>query len=299
MTSFHTRVMCLALFASCGVSNEAVLTDTDAERAAQEEPLLRYTQDTSHWAYHGLLPELDNVSVTVSLAGHTAHVTGLLPVSFTGVIPFYVVREAEGTRTRVHVVYPIASANTALFNDDGTRVKNPEAGQYTVCDGTTFEPTGHSAFGGFPFIEYVCHHVDADGRVRSGIAFHGPITTARYESTSYWSLLRGPVSHACNRMLGEHVLELARLTGFEHGRLGVPVKVVAGVDTFRGQPIDVDYPASGFVRPSNAFLFRTWQAVRAIDATHVTLEFPRWACEVSRCPSMPPNRLDPVTGNPL
>jgi hypothetical protein len=268
------------------------------EQVASEEPLLRYTQDTSKWVYQGLLPTLENVSVTVSLKGHTARVTGLLPTSFKGSLPFYAVKETEGTRTRIHVVYPVATADERLFNDNGAKVRNAQPGKYTVCNGSMFTPTDHSAFGGFPFIEYVCNFTDRDGRVRSGIAFHGPITTARYENTSYWSLLRGPVSHACNRMLGEHVLELARLTGFENNRRGMPVTVVSDFDSYKGKPVDVDYPSTNFQRPAGATVFRTWQAVRSTGNGKVTLEFPRWACEVSRCASMPENRLDALTGLP-
>jgi hypothetical protein len=291
----------VVLAVGCGDSLAEYEAGSAASHATAEEPLLRYTQDTSRWKYQGLLPELDDARIVVSLKGHTARVTGLLPSGFTGTIPFYAIREAEGSRTRITVVYPIATGNTALFNDEGLRVRNPEPFDYTICSGTNFAPTDKASFGGFPFIEYVCGHRDRDGRWRSGIAFHGPITTARYEGTTYWSLIRGPVSHACNRMLGEHVLELARLTGFERGVMKTPVKVIDGFDTFRGQWVDVDYPASGFSRPPSdkAFLFRTWQAVRQTGPNAVTLEFPRWACEVSRCPSMPPNRLDPVTGRPL
>jgi hypothetical protein len=268
------------------------------EQAANEEPLLRYTQDTSKWVYQGVLPKLDDVSIVVSLQGRTAHVSGLLPVGFTGTIPFYAVKETVGSRTRLHVVYPIATADPSSFVSPGVKSRDPQPGNYKVCGGSKAEPTAISPFGGFPFIEYVCNFTDRDGRVRSGIAFHGPITTARYEGTSYWSLLRGPVSHACNRMLGEHVLELARITGFDKGQMGTPVKVIAGVDTFQGKAVDVDYAATRFERPANATVFKTWQAVRATGANGVVLDFPRWACEASRCASMPENRLDAVTGLP-
>ncbi len=268
------------------------------EQVANEEPLLRRTQDTSKWVYKGMLPKLDDAKVVVSLKGHTAHVSGLLPVGFQGPLPFYAEAEKVGTRTKIHVVYPIATGDTSLYTDEGAKVRNAEPANYTVCGGTTFAPTGHSSFGGFPFIEYVCNYTDKDGRVRSGIAFHGPITTARYEGTDYWSLMRGPVSHACNRMLGEHVLELARLIGFDTGKFGTPVSVIAGFDTYAGKPVDVDYEATRFQRPANAKVFKTWQAVRADAKGNVTLQFPRWACEVSRCAAMPDSTLDPLTGLP-
>ena len=235
--------------------------------------------------------------MVVALGGHTVRVTGLLPETFRGELPYYVVTEPAGTRTRVQIVYPIATGDTRLFTESGLPVRNPQPGSYSVCRGSMHTPTvSTGAYGGFPFIEYVCNHRDSDGRVRSGIALHGPITDAVYEGTPYWELQRGPVSHACNRMLGEHVLEVARLIGFERGRLGAAVKVVGGADTWRGRPVDVDYPARGFTRPAGAFVFPTWQAVVKRAGGVVTATFPRWACEASRCSTMPPNAGDPVSG---
>jgi hypothetical protein len=293
-TKMFPLMSCLLLVA-CGVETLPVdsgpLTEDDGA-------LLRRTTATSNWSYFGLMPRLENPKLTVSLKGHTVHVAGLLPLSFKGELPFHAVTEAAPQgRTLVHVVYPIATGDLSLFNDDGSRVKNPEAGSYTVCSGVLSAPSDHSAFGGFPFIEYVCSHTDADGRQRSGIAFHGPITAGNYEGTDYWELLRGPVSHACNRMLGEHVLELARVTGFDTGAFGTQVTVINGFDMWKGHAIDVDYAATGFQRPSNAFVFPTWQAVKKRADNTVGLEFPAWACENSRCASMPVSKLNPLVGN--
>jgi hypothetical protein len=100
-------------------------------------------------------------------------------------------------------------------------------------------------------------------------------------------------------MLGEHVLELARLIGFDQGVRGTPVTVVAGFDSFRGRPVDVDYPSTGFARPPSisSVVFPTWQAVSARPDGSLSVDFPQWACEASRCAAMPPNRLDPRAGS--
>jgi len=57
-----------------------------------------------------------------------------------------------------------------------------------------------ATWGGFPFIPY-----------NRGIAFHGPITAA----DGQWKLIRGAVSHGCQRMQGEHATELANLIGVD------------------------------------------------------------------------------------
>lgn len=273
---------------------------TDETFDQNEDDLLKKTGPTSSWSYHGLMPRLDSPSMTVSISGHTLHVTGLLPTTWTGKLPFHARTEVFGSRTRVHLVYPIATVDPEGHLLDGTPTRNPEPFTYAICGGDNFHATNRIGdFGGFPFIEYVCGHRDADGRYRSGIAFHGPITSTSIGSSQYWTLRRGPVSHACNRMLGEHVLELAHVIGFDAGKLGTPVKVIAGFDTFQGKRLDVDYPATGWTRPTNAYVFPTWQAVKQRPDGSTQLDFPQWACETSRCPSMPPNARDPYTGAPL
>jgi hypothetical protein len=297
---FALASLALAAFGCAGPAPEALVSED--EFGVSEAELLRKTSDTGAWLYQGLLPKLDEARITVSLAGHTARVTGLLPANFTGTLPFYAVRESEPSkpgRTRVTVVYPVATGNPNTLTEEGLPVRNIEPGTYATCAGTMGAATTEKAsFGGFPFVEYVCRHVEKDGRVRTGIAFHGPITAATREAGLYWSLLRGPVSHGCNRMLGEHVLELARLVGFDQGVRGTPVTVVAGFDTFRGRAVDVDYPSTGFARPASSasVVFPTWQAVTARADGSLSVDFPQWACEASRCASMPPNRLDPRTG---
>lgn len=299
------KISLLTIATTVAAMGCAADTNDDAETEAveqSEDELLKKTGPTSSWSYRGLMPRLESPALTVSLKGHTVHVTGLLPASFTGRLPFHAKTEAAGSRTRVHLVYPIATVDPTSRLPNGVRARNPEPFRYSVCGGDNFHATNSTgAFGGFPFIEYVCGHRDADGRVRSGIAFHGPITSTSIGGASYWSLTRGPVSHACNRMLGEHVLELARVIGFDRGARGIPVTVIAGFDTLGGKIVDVDYASSGWTRPSasESVVFPIWQAVKRRADGSSALDFPQWACETSRCASMPANARDPFTGAAL
>ena len=301
----HTTMLKLApltvatmlMATGCSVATE------DAQPVDHSEgELLKQTGITSSWSYRGMMPALDSPQLTVSLKGHTLHAAGLLPDGFQGDLPFHAKTEAVGARTRVHVVYPIATVDLHARLPGGGTTRNPEPFDYQVCGGDNFHASNSiGAFGGFPFIEYVCDHTDHDGRVRSGIAFHGPITTTQASGASYWSLKRGPVSHACNRMLGEHVLELAHIIGFDRGKRGTPVKVIAAFDTFQGKVVDVDYAPTGWTRAaaSDSVVFPIWQAVRLRDDGTTAVDFPQWACETSRCASMPANTRDPLTGAPL
>lgn len=300
MGKFLRLVILAGLSAVVGVGCAADATDEDLEENGGEDELIKKTGATSHWSYNGLLPELDSAKVTVSLKGHTAHVQGLLPRDFRGRLPFYVKAEEAGSRTRIHVVYPIATVDPNGRFPNGTRTRNPEPFDYKVCGGDNFHATNSiGSFGGFPFIQYVCNHRDHDGRLRDGIAFHGPITSKDVSGATYWALQRGPVSHACNRMLGEHVLEMAHIIGFERGVRSTPVKVIAGFDTFKGKVVDVNHPATGWERPDDAVVFPMWQAVRQRADGSTTIDFPKWACETSRCASMPAHGRDPFTGHEI
>ena len=300
MLSMKLSLVAVAALFAVGVTVAGCASDKTEDSDTSGDDIIRKTSMTSAWSYHGLMPELDSPSITVSLKGHTAHVTGLLPTSFTGKLPFYVQSEQEAGRTRVHLAYPIATVNTKLTSPGGLPARNPEPDDYEVCGGAqsaASNPDG--AYGGFPFIEYICHHVDSDGRVRSGIAMHGPIDDKTVAGTDYWFLQRGPVSHACNRMLGEHVLEMSHLLGFDKGLRTAPVKVIADFDQLDGKPIDVDYPATGWTRPTGADIFPTWQAVIAEPDGSTKIGFPQWACETSRCASMPNNAFDAYSGLPV
>jgi len=288
----------VALASTVGCAGQSPDENTDDSGA----DLIRKTSSTSSWQYHGIMPELESPQLTVSLKGHTVHLQGLLPRNVAvESLPFHVKTEAApGGRTMVHAAYPIATVNTHLTAPSGLPARNPEPFDYSVCAGTmSAASVSEGAYGGFPFIEYICHHRDHDGRVRSGIAFHGPIDDKVENGTDYWFLQRGPVSHACNRMLGEHVLELAHAIGFDHGVRGTPAKVIADFDQFNGKPLDVDYPSTGWTRPAGAEVFKIWQAVAMGDDGQTHIQMPQWACESSRCANMPANTLNPHTGEKL
>jgi hypothetical protein len=228
------------------------------------EDLAKGTND--QWIYSGPLPALDSPTVTVSQTAHTARVTGLLPKTFVGHLPFYATATKLATgRTELTVVYPIATGAAA----------NAQPNNYTITVASPWVPSNdHATWGGFPFIPY--------DQTR-GIAFHGPITAADGE----WKLIRGPVSHGCNRMQGEHVVELAALIGVDMTKtiykgtgvtgLHVPVTVIHKTDVYQGKNVDVDYPALGSVaRPTtNVVKFKTWSSddypaiVCSLDKKHL------------------------------
>jgi hypothetical protein len=295
----------LPLLLSIGGCASSAAPEVANDPAAQvaDEDLLKKTGQTSEWSYNGVLPELESPKLTVSLAGHTVHVQGLIPTSFKGALPFYVKTEDVAGRKVLHVAYPIATVGVGGTTESGLPTRNPEPFAYNICGGDNFHATNSiGSFGGFPFIQYVCNHKDFDGRIRDGIAFHGPITAVTADGIPYWSLLRGPVSHACNRMLGEHVLELAKLTGFSRStKVKPPVTVIKDFDRFGGKKVDVDYPATKWTRPAAAesVVFPIWQAVKLRADGTTELQFPKWACEESRCAKLPPNAYDPATGKPL
>lgn len=248
------------------------------------------------WIYLGRMPKLDQSEIVVSLAGHTARISGLLPTDYAGELPFYVEPEpAAGGRTRVHVVYPIATG--AVDPSTGKAPAGP--GTYNKLYAVPYTPTNEAAtWGGFPFMKY---------HASRGLAFHGPITSVfNAEMGEYeWRLKRGPVSHGCNRMQGEHVVELAHMLGMDMSQphksgdtAQLPVKVVVqqAYDTAFGGQVDVDYPALASVRlPSgNVHKFKTW------DST----DFPRWVCaydknrpmDAHHCDSVGEDRRDAKTG---
>ena len=141
--------------------------------------------------------------ITASIAGSTARVTGYAPEGFTGPLPFYAQSSQDAAGTLITVVYPIATAAIGTKNPDGSPVMN-RPGTYPNLVVTPFKTEGSpSEWGGFPYMEY--NHVHED-------AFHGPIS---YPVAEQWQLRRGPVSHGCSRMQGEHAVELANLIGID------------------------------------------------------------------------------------
>src|SRR4051812_29345993 len=65
-------------------------------------------KSNEQWFYTGGLTPLENPIVTVSLAGNTARVSGLLPAGAAALpqLP-HVQTKVENGRTRVNIVYPI------------------------------------------------------------------------------------------------------------------------------------------------------------------------------------------------
>jgi hypothetical protein len=232
-----TLAGCAAQTEEEDVSEEGDVTEDELRKGAAEQ-----------WVYNGTLPHLEDPAITVSLTAHTARVTGYLPAGWRQPLPYYADTLVEGGRTKVAVVYPIATGSSV--NSQGT--------SYEINRVAPWVPTNSDAtWGGFPFVPY-----------NRGIAFHGPITAADGE----WKLIRGPVSHGCNRMQGEHITELTHLIGVDMTTtvhrgdsvtgLDVPVTVIRKPDTWKGKQVDVDYPAQrGVKRPTeNVKMFPSWTA---------------------------------------
>lgn len=221
-----------------------------------------HDSDDPQWIYNGPLPYLQNSSLIVSLKTHTVRVTGDLPASYSSPLPFYAIPEESLGRLKIHVTYPIATGDLQGFNDNGSPVRNGP-GLYPDILAFPYNPYGIGKkpveWGGFPFLEY--NH-------ERSLAFHGPIT-----HFGSWQLLRGPVSHGCNRMQGEHVVEMSHLLGVDmtsqlwnegdSQSLPTPVLVTEDADKIDTRFVDVDYPSlPEVVRPTkNVRMFPTWDAM--------------------------------------
>jgi hypothetical protein len=242
----------LALFAL--VAPTAACSGPADQEGVDGEDELRKGSNADQWIYDGTLPHLESPAITVSLQAHTARVTGYLPAGYDAAqLPYYVDTLDEGGRTKIAIVYPIATGASV----------NSQPRDYQTERVYPHRTDSSAPWGGFPFISY-----------NRGIAFHGPITATDGE----WRLVRGPVSHGCNRMQGEHVVELAHLLGVDMSTkvypptkgqdvifrdIKVPVRVLAGEpDTWKGKPVDVDYAATAAVkRPKgDVVTFKTWSA---------------------------------------
>ncbi|MBX3226245.1 MAG: hypothetical protein KIT84_43340 [Labilithrix sp.] len=232
-----------------------------------EDDLARKSNE--HWFYNGPLDALGSPEVTISLTGHTARVRGFTSVNVSS-LPHAKARNVGG-RQQVDLVYPIATGESNGYN------ARPR--EYSLYRATLFRPDGQTTssfgtsyvtWGGFPFLAY-----------HGGIAMHGPIS---YEDSrdnpdfDVWYLKRGKVSHGCNRMLGEHVTEVAHVLGMSMRKVydgdrsytppaGIKVRVINEYDRVDGKYVDVDYPtANGAQRPgvvhgaSNVAMFGSWVA---------------------------------------
>jgi hypothetical protein len=279
-----TRVFgwaCLAVVALVGCGSP---DPTEAENDGLDTGDLDFSTEeirstgSPPWVYGGSLPTLVSPKVVLSQSGHTVRVTGDLPEGWSGVVPYYASVEMAGARRVLTVVYPIATGASAAL-DSAARTFNTVSGIPYRPNGMAYPTTGpaYVTWGGFPFVAY-----------NGGIAFHGPITyttsTAGAERVYDWYLQRGPVSHGCNRMQGEHVVEFAHLIGFDmHNTWGANVRVGrrATVQVLRdydrlstGEAVDVDYPRwAGARAPTGPTrVFPTWNAD----------EMPRLVCADNR-----------------
>lgn len=273
-----------SLFLAACAADDNVSSEDGPETSYEDELINaeKGGQPSQKWIYNGPLPKLEKPEVFASLKAHTVRVTGLLPANFQGKIPFYAEAKPAGQRTKVTVVYPIATGKY----DPSTQSAPAAPGSYNTLFGIAYTPTNDkAAWGGFPFMMY---------NSKRGIAFHGPITSIVDVGTGdlEWHLYRGPVSHGCNRMAGEHIVEMAQILGMDMSKphaisdrytLGVRVTVSAEYDVFDGKTVDVDYPAAkGVELPTGPTVkvYPTWlsddfprsvcayQAGRPLDAHH-------------------------------
>jgi hypothetical protein len=245
--------LCVTVLCSTVLGCAASIEEDDVVDSTDDAIVSRKVDD--HWFYSGKLPTLESPQVTASLAGHTVRVTGTVPANVAIPALPHVKTRAEGGKTRVDVVYPIATAMPGK--------QNARPGTYSFYEAKPYRPNGkaftasqgwhHVPWGGFPFIAY-----------DNGIAFHGPITAQDNEAPGdleVWYLRRGAVSSGCNRMMGEHVVELAHIIGINMRKIysanvairpttTAKVKVIAEYDTYQGKYVDVDYPTdAGAKRP--------------------------------------------------
>ncbi len=261
--------LALALTASVATfacaSDPAAGTDEDPVAEADSADQLR-VRGTAAWFYSGPLPALEGAEVVVSLKGHTARATGYLPRGADIPNAPHVKAVRENGRVRIHVVYPIAtgasySAAAGQYRFERAIPYRPDGNTYTNSAGNHWV-----TWGGFPFLGY-----------NGTIAMHGPITSGRSKrgDANVWFLRRGKVSSGCNRMMGEHVTELAHLVGIDMLRFYAPkqtitprpslVTLLDDYDQLDGKYVDVDFPTDvGVVRPGvasgpeNVAMFGSW-----------------------------------------
>lgn len=257
------------LLCSLGAFGCAAPVGVDEGSASAEDDLA--AKADQHWFYGGAIPALEEPKITVSLKGHTARLTGFLPAAETLPDLPHVKVMIEGGRTRIDAVYPIATARSGKTNAAPgeyafqlAKPYRPDGSAFTPVEGVHYVP-----WGGFPFLAY-----------DDGIALHGPITSTANPGgdLSVWVLKRGEVSGGCNRMMGEHVVELAHAIGVNMRKVYLPnvgfvpkspaaVEVIADYDSYDGKLVDVDYPTDvGVVRPgkvvgdANVVMFGSWVA---------------------------------------
>jgi hypothetical protein len=305
------RRSCLPLLALCLAAGPLFACGAgpseDADAADRSEGAIVKPGDASPpWLYEGPMPALDSPAIVTSIIGHTTRITGLLPRDYDlSKLPYYVAREPEGDRVRVNVVYPIATGQKV----DGKWNNVP--GTYDHLNVRPYRPNDPAAankehWGGFPFLNY---HDDRR------FAFHGPIDFVEDFSLpsgkiqdQEWRLVRGRVSLGCNRMQGEHVVELTHMLGFDMSKpwttalakkdpknhvegkwIPIHLTILAEpkYDRVDGEIVDVDYPKHPSVPPipegEPVKVWKTWDAD----------EMRAWVCPVARRDD--PNRDDSIS----
>jgi hypothetical protein len=319
----RTSSVVLLLLAACTAACSAT---AEPQEDASADAIRKLGTTSPPWLYEGPMPALESPSIVVSITGHTARITGLLPADYdVAKLPYYVEKESDGDRVRVHVVYPVAT---------GRKVNgkwNNVPGTYDHLNVRPYRPndTSKEHWGGFPFLNY---HDDRR------FAFHGPIdfvddpAPGGAPSQQDWRLVRGRTSAGCQRMQGEHDLELTHMLGFDMHKpwttktnradpkngvegqyIAADLKVLAEplYDRIDGAIVDVDYAKDATVAPlpdgEPVRTFRTWDAndmlawacpVKPADdpnRTRVTRDDPRF--DGGYCArTNGSNRLDPSTG---
>jgi hypothetical protein len=293
----RSRVVAAALWA---ISALVTGCGGDEDEGGTSYEIAKPGETSPPWLYEGPLPRLESPSIVTSISGHTMRVSGLLPADFDEArLPWYVAKSREGGRLRVHVVYPIATGR--LKNGQWNNVP----GRYDHLNVRPYRPNdpaqaGKEHWGGFPFLNY---------HDRRRFALHGPIDFVQDFPTDQgtreeWRLVRGRVSLGCQRMQGEHVLELTHMLGFDMGKpwtrrlngpdprngvegkwIPIDMRILAEpeYDRLEGRIIDVDYPKDATVpslpQGQPVRTFPTWDA-------NVMLA---WACPVK--PADDPNRV--------
>lgn len=249
--------------AACASDTETNDQPVPAENGTADELRVR---GQAAWFYSGPLPALEDPSVTISLKGHTARVRGYIPNGKPIPGAPHLRASHDGSRFLVDIVYPIATGASY----------SAAVGTYTLERAIPYRPDGNTwtnsagnhwvTWGGFPFIGY-----------NGTIAMHGPITptVSGDRSMEVWYLRRGKVSSGCNRMMGEHVTELAHVLGINMRKfygnkqtITPPrhtVTLIDDYDQIDGRWVDVDYPTDvGVVRPATVYgaenveMFGSW-----------------------------------------
>ena len=277
----------LALVASSALfacASDPAASDQSSTKAAPDDSAdaLR-VRGTAEWFYSGPLPTLTSPEVTISLKGHTARVSGYLPAgSDVPQAPHMKATSVDG-QIRLDVVYPVATGATYEYTTGTYHIERaipfrPDGNTYTTSDGDHWV-----TWGGFPFLGY-----------NGTIAMHGPIThgDSKQGDADVWFLRRGKVSSGCNRMMGEHVTEVANLLGIDMHKLysanvqitpkPSPVNLIDDYDQIDGKYVDTDFPTDvGVVRPGVTYgddavtMFGSWVGAEMPDGSDLPADL-KW-----------------------